>query len=84
MWLGCLKAGIRLQAEKGGGGSGRQDMAIRRIRAVLTQPELGRMKANKPRTSRLKPWRASKAYLPSSLKPSSTPSPIWVNYSIPS
>jgi hypothetical protein len=28
MWLGCPKDGIRLQAGKGGG-SGRQDMAIR-------------------------------------------------------
>jgi len=44
MWLGCPKAGVRLQAGKGGGGSSRRDMAIRRIRAGLIQPEPGRMK----------------------------------------
>jgi hypothetical protein len=44
MWLGCLKAGVRLQAGKGGGESSKRDMAIRLIRAGLTQPEPGRMK----------------------------------------
>jgi len=43
MWLGCPKDGVRLQAEKGGGGSSRRDMAIR-LGAVSTQPEPGRMK----------------------------------------
>jgi hypothetical protein len=43
MWLGCPKAGVRLQAGKGGGGSSRQDMAIR-PGAGLIQPEPGRMK----------------------------------------
>jgi hypothetical protein len=43
MWLGCLKAGVRLQAEKGGGGSGKRDMAIR-PGAGLIQPEPCRMK----------------------------------------
>jgi len=35
MWLGCSKAGVRLQAEKGGGGSSRRDMAIRLIRGYV-------------------------------------------------
>jgi hypothetical protein len=43
MGLGCPKAGVRLQAEKGGGGSSRRDMAIR-PGAGLIQPEPGRMK----------------------------------------
>jgi hypothetical protein len=45
MWLGCPKAGIRLQAEKGGGGSSKRGYGYTPyLGAVLTQPEPGRMK----------------------------------------